>query len=86
MLATLLVTITMPMGLDLMKSTTMSDLAFLRSLLILAIWNAEFLMNELLLSLLMGIIICFLDGSFVVIWIWGLGFGLPLTMLLTRSI
>ena len=85
-LATLLVTITRPMGLDLMKSTTTSDLAFLRSLLILATWNAEFLMNELLLSLLMGTTTCFLDGPFVVIWIWGLGFGLPLMMLLTRSI
>ena len=40
-------------------------------------------MNELLLSLLIGTITCFLDGSFVVIWIWGLGFGLPLMMLLT---
>ena len=86
MLATLLVTITMLMGLDLMKSTTMSNLAFLRSLLILATWNAEFLMNELLLSLLMEMIICFLDGPFVVIWICGLGFGLPLMMLLTCSI
>ena len=86
MLATLLVTITMLMGPDLMKSTTMSNLAFLKSLLILATWNAEFLMNELLLLLLMEMIICFLDGPFVVIWIWGLGFGLPVMMLLTRSI
>ena len=43
-------------------------------------------MNKLLLSMLMGTITCFLEGPFVVIWIQGLGFGLPLTMLLTRSI
>ena len=68
-LATLLVTITRPMGSDLMKSTTTSSLTFLRSLLILATWNTEFLMNELLLSLLIEMITCFLDGPFVVIWI-----------------
>ena len=84
-IATLLVMITRPMGLDLMKSTATSDLAFLRSLLILVTWNAEFLMNKLLLLLLMGTITYFLDGPFVVIWIRGLGFGLPLMMLLTWS-
>ncbi len=43
-------------------------------------------MNEIVLSLLMGTITCFLDGPFVVIWIRGLGLELPLTMLLTLSI
>ena len=39
-----------------------------------------------MLLLLIGTITCFLDGPFVVIWIRGLGLGLPLTMLLTLSI
>ena len=43
-------------------------------------------MNEIVLLLLIETITCFLDGPFVVIWIRGLGLGLPLMMLLTLSI
>ena len=43
-------------------------------------------MKELELSLLMGTIICFLDGPFIVICKCGLGLGFPFTMLLILSI
>ena len=59
-----------------MKST-INDLD--RSLLRLETWAAE-------LSLLMGTIICFLDGPFIVIWMHSLGLGFSFTMLLTLSI
>ena len=78
--------ITGPIGSDLMKSTAISDLVFLRSLLMWATCNTEFLVKEIVLSLFMGMITCFLDSPFVVIWICGLGLGLPLMMLLTLSI
>ena len=38
------------------------------------------------MSLLMGTIICFLDESFIVIWMRGLGLGFSFTMLLTLLI
>ena len=37
-------------------------------------------------SLLIGMITCFLEGLLVIVWILGLGFEIPLTMLLTWSI
>ena len=43
-------------------------------------------MKELVLSPLMGTIICFLDEPFVVIWIYGLGLGFSFTISLTLSI
>ena len=43
-------------------------------------------MKELVLSPLMGTIICFLDRPFIVIWIHGLDLEFPFTMLLTLSI
>ena len=48
-------------------------LAFHNSLLMLATLRDEFLMNDDALSLLMGIIMFFLDGHLVVILIRGLG-------------
>ena len=52
----------------------------------LNIWSEEFLVNVLMLSLLIRIMTCFLDGSLVVIWILGFGLDDPLTILLTWSI
>ena len=43
-------------------------------------------MKLLLFSLLIGTITCFLEGPLVIIWIHGLGFRLPLMILLTWSI
>ena len=79
---TLLVTIVIPKGLEWIKSTRTSDFAFLRDLLILETCNEEFFMKLEMLSLFMGMMTYFLKGSFVVIWMWGLGLRLPLTMLL----
>jgi len=42
-------------------------------------------MNEEMLSLLIGMMICFLDGSLVVILMRGFGLFCPLTMLFTWS-
>ena len=39
-------------------------------------------MNFTLLSLLIGTMTCFLDSSFVIIWILGLGLSLPLMIFL----
>ena len=50
--------------------------------MIFTTWVAKFLMKVLLFSILIVPIICFLDGPFIVIWIQGFRFGLPLTMLL----
>jgi len=36
--------------------------------------------NFVIFLLLIGMITCFLDGPLVVIWIYGLALGLPLTM------
>ena len=65
---TLLVTIVIPKGLEWIKSTRISDFAFLRDLLILETCNEEFFMKLEILSLFMGMMTCFLKGSFVVIW------------------
>jgi len=43
-------------------------------------------MKALMLSLLMEMITCFLEGPLVVIWIFGFDFIFPLMMLLTWSI
>ena len=83
---TLLVTTVMPKGSDWMKFTRTSDFAFLSVLLMLATCIKEFFMNFILLSLLIGIIICFLDGPFIVIWIHGFSFEVPLMILLIWSI
>ena len=80
------VMITNLMGSDLMKSTLTSVLVFSRSLLRLEMWADEFLRKAVILSLLIGMITCFLDGPFVVIWMCSLSLGLPFTMLLTLSI
>ena len=79
---TLLVTTIISKGLDQMKSMRTSDFAFLRDLFMLVMWMKELFMNFILFSLLMEMIICFLDGPFIVIWIQGFTFVLPLTMLL----
>ena len=79
---TLLVTIIIPKGSEQMKFTRTSDFTFLRDLLMLDTCTEEFFMKLEMLSLPMGMMTCFLKGPFVVIWIQGLGLGLPLTMLL----
>ena len=78
--------ITNPIRFDLMKSTITSVLAFPRSLLRLEMWADKFFRKAAELSLLMGTIICFLDGPFIVIWMHGLGLEFSFTMLLTLSI
>ena len=82
----LLVTTMIPRKSKQMKSTRISNFTFLRALLMLATCIEEFFMNLILLSLLMGIITCFLEGPFIVIWIQGFILGVPLTMLLIWSI
>ena len=72
---TLLVTIIIPKGSEQMKFTRTSDFTFLRDLLMLDTCTEEFFMKLEMMT-------CFLEGPFVVIWIQGLGLGLPLTMLL----
>jgi len=52
----------------------------------LDMWSKEFLINASTLSLLIGIMTCFLDGPLVVIWILGFGLDDPLMILLTWSI
>ena len=69
-----------------MKLTITSVLAFPKSLLRLETWADEFFRKAAELSPLMGTIICFLNGPFVVIWIRSLGLGFPFTMLLTLLI
>ena len=71
-----------PKELEQMKSTRTSNFVFLRNLLMLVMCNEEFFMKLEMLSLPMGMITCFLEGLFVVIWMQGLGLGLSLTMLL----
>jgi len=82
----LLVTTVIPKRSDQMKSMRTSDFVLLRDLFMLAMWMEEFFMNFMLFSLLMRIIMCFLDSPFVVIWIQGFAFVLPLIMLLICSI
>ena len=65
-----------------MKSTRISDFVFLRDLLMLVMCNEEFFMKLEMLSLLIEMMTCFLEGPFVVIWMQGLGLRLSLTMLL----
>jgi len=79
---TLLVTIIIPKGSKQIKSTRTSDFVFLRNLLMLETYNKEFFMKLEILSLSMGMMTCFIEGPFVVIWMQGLGLELPLTMLL----
>ena len=83
---TLLVTAVMSKGSDQMKSTRTLDFTFLSALLMLATCIEEFFMNFILLSLLMRIIMCFLDRPFIVIWMYGFSFKMPLTILLIWSI
>ena len=64
---TLLVTIVIPKGSEWMKSTRTLDFVFLRVLLILVICNEEFFMKLEMLSLPMGMMICFLEEPLVVI-------------------
>ena len=52
----------------------------------LATFKKEFFMNEDMLSPLMGMMICFLDGPFVVILMQGFSLLWPLMMLFTWSI
>jgi len=52
----------------------------------LATFEEAFFMNEEMLSLLIRMMICFLDGPLVVILIRGFGLSCPLTMLFTWSI
>jgi len=58
-----------------MKSAMMSDLAFFRHLLVLAMLELAELMINSVFDLAMGIIICFLNGSLVVML--NLGFFCP---------
>ena len=83
---TLLVTTIIPRESEQMKSTETSDLVLLKFLLRLATWIEEFFMNLLMLTFAIGMIIYFLEGPLVVIWMWGLGFKDPLMMLLIWSI
>ena len=64
----------------------MSDLALRNCLLTLATFKKEFFMKEDTLSTLMGMIMCFLNGPFVVILMRGFGLLWPLTILFTWSI
>ena len=50
-----------------------SNLMFFKTLLVLVICELELFINLLALSKLIGIIICFLDGHFIVIFSLGLG-------------
>ena len=75
---TLLVTIVTYKSSEWIKSTLISDLMLCNNPLILVTWLLLFYMNFNLLSLLIGIIICFLNGLFVVI----LSLCLDLLMLL----
>ena len=84
--ATVLVTTVIPIWSDQIKSTKISDFAFLNDLLMLATWRELFLMNFILFSLLIGMITCFLDSLLVVIWICSLALGLLLTMFWIWSI
>ena len=59
---------------DQTKSALISDLMFLRALLIIAIWKLKSSMNFVLLLLFIGIITCLQNSSFIVIW--SLGFTL----------
>ena len=63
----------------------MSVLAFCNSLLMLATFIDEFFMKVKAFSALMGMMMCFLEGPFVVILIHSLGLLCLLTMLCTWS-
>ena len=75
MLAGLFVVIMTPSFVRQMKSAMMTDLAFFRHLLMLAMLELAELMINSVFDLAMGIIICFLDGPLVVMLI--LGFFYP---------
>ena len=77
---TLSVTTVIPTGSERMKSAETSDFIFLRFLLKLMTWVAEFFINLTMLSLLIGMMICLCDGPLVVILIWCLGLRFPLTI------
>jgi len=85
-IATLLVTTIIPKGSDWIKSTRTLDFVFLSNLFMWATCKKLFFMNFKLFLLLIGMMICFLDGPLVVIWIQGFTLGLPLTILLIWSI
>ena len=61
----------------------MSVFAFHSSLLMLATLREEFFMKDDVLSLLIGMIMYFLDGPLVVILMHGFGLFCPWTMLFT---
>ena len=84
--ATLLVTTIIPKGSDQIKSARTLDFAFLSNLFILATWKELFFMNFELFLLLIGVIICFLDRSLVIIWIWDFTLELLLIILSIWSI
>ena len=65
--ATLLVTTVIPKESDQIKSTRTLDFVFLSDLFILAICKELFFMNFKLFSLLIEMMICFLDRLLVVI-------------------
>jgi len=70
-----------------MKSTKRSDLVFLRNWLKLETYSLKTDMNLLVLSMLIGIMICLCDGFLVVMLILGLSLSvLPKIDLLISSI
>ena len=83
---TLLVTTVIPIMSECIKLTKTSDFEFLNDWLMLVMWRELFFINLAMLLLLIGIIICFLDSSLVIIWIHSLVFGLLLTILWIWSI
>ena len=52
----------------------------------LVTWRDEFFMKEDILSVLIGMMMCFLEELLVVDWIWGFCWFFPLTILFTWSI
>ena len=69
-----------------MKSTIIFKLAFLSNLLIELMWKFVLLPMILTLSSLMEIITCFLEGSFVIIFVLGLTVPNLLIMLFISTI
>jgi len=65
----LLVTTMIPKVLEQMKSTITSDLMFLKALFMFETWALLLFIKFLLLSLLIGMMTCLYNGSFVVMLI-----------------
>ena len=72
-LNTLLVVIIMLLLFKQTKSVTISDLIFLKALLMLEIWTLEFFIKQFLFSIFIETITGFLDSLLVVILMWGFG-------------